>query len=46
MAVPPAGCRTQGGMVPCTLDRDKTILRFTTSRLLSYSTCFSPDFPV
>jgi len=33
-------------MVPCTLDCDKTILRFTTRRLLAYSTRFSRDFPV
>jgi hypothetical protein len=33
-------------MVACTLDCDKTILRFTARRLLSYSTLFSRDFPV
>jgi hypothetical protein len=33
-------------MVACTLNRDKTILRFTTRQLLSYSTRFSRNFPV
>jgi hypothetical protein len=46
MAAAPEGCRSRGGMVPCTHAGDKTILRFTTRRLLSYSTCFSRDFPV